>query len=88
MFGGSRQVYYRRINKESQMQEKSQAAISLVQEVRHLLPRIDTRKLYHMVNEPLRATGMGIRHNLYWHTNHPDVSITYNKYILKKYYGI
>lgn len=59
MFGCSRQVYYRRINKESQLQEKSQVAISMVQEIRHVLPRVGTRKLYHMLNEPLRAIGVG-----------------------------
>ena len=74
MFGCSRQVYYRRINKESQLQEKSQAAISMVQEVRHVLPRVGTRKLYHMLNEPLRAIGVG-RDTLFaiMRANHLDI---------------
>jgi len=41
------------------MQSKAQEAVSLVQEVRHQLPRIGTRKLYNMLYEPLRKLNIG-----------------------------
>jgi len=59
LFGGSRQIYYRRRKRETQLQLKSEEAVSLVQQIRHQLPRIGTRKLYHMLNEPLRSLHIG-----------------------------
>jgi len=59
LFGCSRQVYYRGLKKENQMQVKSKAVITLVQEVRHILPRVGTRKLYHMLYKPLQELGVG-----------------------------
>lgn len=59
MFGGNRQVYYRRKKREAVLQQKSEQAILLVQKVRHQLPRIGTRKLYHILNEPLRELNIG-----------------------------
>lgn len=41
------------------MQKKSEETLLLVQGVRHSLPRIGTRKLYHMLHEPLQALGVG-----------------------------
>lgn len=41
------------------MQIKAEQAISLVQEVRHQLPRLGTRKLYHLLHEPLRNLQVG-----------------------------
>ncbi len=56
------------------MQHKSLTTISLVQEVRQVLPRVGTRKLYHMLNEPLRAIGVG-RDSLFtiMKANHLDI---------------
>lgn len=59
MFGGSRQIYYRRRKRETQLQLKSEEAVSLVQQVRRQLPRVGTRKLYHMLNEQLRSLHIG-----------------------------
>ncbi|MDD3900342.1 MAG: hypothetical protein PHX22_03855 [Dysgonamonadaceae bacterium] len=59
MFGGNRQIYYRRLNSESQKQLKAQEVVTLVQGIRHLLPRVGTRKLYHILEEPLRALYIG-----------------------------
>ncbi len=59
MSGGSRQVYYRRKKRESVLQQKSAEVVSLVQQVRHQLPRVGTRKLYHMLYKPLRAINIG-----------------------------
>lgn len=59
MSGGSRQVYYRLKKREIVLQQKSAEVVSLVQQVRHQLPRVGTRKLYHMLHEPLRAINIG-----------------------------
>jgi transposase InsO family protein len=59
LFGCSRQAYYRRLKKENQMQFKSKSVVALVQEVRHILPRVGTRKLYHMLYKPLQELGVG-----------------------------
>lgn len=59
MFGGNRQVYYRRKKRETVLHQKSEQAISLVQQVRHQLPRVGTRKLYHILYEPLRELNVG-----------------------------
>ena len=74
MFGGSRQVYYRRLNSEALMQSKAQEVIALVQTVRYRLPRLGTRKLYHLLYEPLRALHVG-RDSLFsiMKANHLDI---------------
>lgn len=41
------------------MQIKAEQAVSLVQEVRHQLPRLGTRKLYYLLHEPLRTLQVG-----------------------------
>ena len=74
MFGGSRQVYYRRAKSEANSNLKAQEAISLVQGIRHQLPRVGTRKLYHMLQEPLQALHIG-RDSLFaiMKANHLDI---------------
>lgn len=59
MFGGSRQIYYRRIKSEGSSNLKAWEAISLVQDMRHQLLRVGTRKLYHMLQDPLKALHIG-----------------------------
>ena len=41
------------------MQDKSAEVVSLVMGVRRLMPRIGTRKLHHLLDEPLTALGVG-----------------------------
>ena len=74
MFGGSRQIYYRRVKSEASSNLKAQEAISLVQGIRHQLPRVGTRKLYHMLQEPLQALHIG-RDSLFtiMKANHLDI---------------
>ena len=57
--GINRQIYYRSIKRTKQKQEVATKVISLVQQVRMKMPRIGTRKLYHLLHEQLRALGVG-----------------------------
>ncbi len=41
------------------MQDKATEVVSLVMGIRRLMPRIGTRKLYHLLEEPLSALGVG-----------------------------
>jgi transposase InsO family protein len=41
------------------MQDKASEVVSLVMGVRRLMPRIGTRKLYHLLEEPLTTLGVG-----------------------------
>ena len=41
------------------MQDKAAEVVSLVMGVRRLMPRIGTRKLYYLLEEPLTALGVG-----------------------------
>ena len=41
------------------MQDKAAEVVSLVMGIRRLMPRIGTRKLYHLLEEPLSALGVG-----------------------------
>ena len=41
------------------MQDKSAEVVSLVMGIRRLMPRIGTRKLYHLLEKPLTALGVG-----------------------------
>jgi putative transposase len=74
LFGGSRQIYYRRVKSEASSNLKAQEAISLVQGIRHQLPRVGPRKLYHMLQEPLQALHIG-RDSLFtiMKANHLDI---------------
>ena len=42
------------------MQDKAVEVVSLVMGVRRLMPRIGTRKLYHLLEKPLIALGVEI----------------------------
>lgn len=41
------------------MQDKATEVVSLVMGIRRLMPRIGTRKIYHLLEEPLSALGIG-----------------------------
>ncbi len=59
LLGVSRQVYYRAIPSKEKRQSIASDVIELVQSVRIEQPRIGTRKLYHILQEPLRCLGVG-----------------------------
>lgn len=59
MFGISRQVYYRAKKSEKQRRQKAEKVIGLVQQVRLRMPRIGSRKLYHLLYDDLRKIGVG-----------------------------
>ena len=59
LFGVSRQVYYRSIRSRKKNQTKAETVVRLVSAVRRDMPRIGFRKLYHLLNEPLRELNIG-----------------------------
>lgn len=59
MFGVSRQVYYRAKKSEKQRRQNAEKVIELVRQVRLRMPRIGSRKLYHLLYEDLRKIGIG-----------------------------
>ena len=59
MFGVSRQVYYRSIKSGKAHQARAEAAIELVGKARIRMPRLGTRKLYHVLSEELKGISVG-----------------------------
>ena len=59
MFGYTRQVYYRAIKAEKAKQLRAQKVVALVQEKRMVMPKLGTRKLYHLLQPELQALGVG-----------------------------
>jgi transposase InsO family protein len=59
LLGLSRQVYYRAIKSKQKRQTIASQVVDLVQSVRIDQPRIGTRKLYHILKEPLQELGVG-----------------------------
>ncbi|WP_300980422.1 IS3 family transposase [Nonlabens sp.] len=54
-----RQVYYRAIKSRTQKQHISQQVIELVRAIRSIMPKLGTRKLYHMLKDKLSAINVG-----------------------------
>ena len=59
MFGISRQKYYRSFWKSSKQHDQSAQAICSVNELRNQMPRLGTRKLYHILKKDLRKINIG-----------------------------
>jgi len=59
LLGLSRQVYYRAIKSKQRRQCVAKQVLYLVGSVRMEQPRIGTRKLYHILKEPLQELGVG-----------------------------
>ncbi|MFK7787695.1 MAG: IS3 family transposase [Crocinitomicaceae bacterium] len=59
MFGYSRQVYYRSIQRRKSKQKRAEQVLSLVKEVRMQMPRLGTRKLYTILKHDLKLLGVG-----------------------------
>lgn len=51
LFGFSNQAYYKQIKQKQQRAELSDQAVTLVLQLRRAMPRIDTRKLHHLLNQ-------------------------------------
>lgn len=59
LLGINRQVYYRSIKRTKDKQETATKVVAMVQQIRLKMPRIGTRKLYHLLYERLRELGVG-----------------------------
>ena len=59
MFGCNRQVYYRTIKREGQKQQIATKVVLMIEQIRMRMPRIGTRKLYHILNDQLKELGVG-----------------------------
>jgi len=59
LFGVNRQVYYRRNRSTSKRQETATRVVDMVLDIRKQMPRIGTRKLYYLLEDPLRELSVG-----------------------------
>ena len=59
MFGIDRQVYYRRIRRKTSRQNKAKEVVLMVNTIRAKMPRIGTRKLYHLLLDKLQVLKIG-----------------------------
>ncbi|WP_220763456.1 IS3 family transposase [Flavobacterium sp. UMI-01] len=59
MFGVDRQVYYRKIKRKTKKQAKATEVISMVLEVRKSMPRLGTKKTYHILLKELQLMKIG-----------------------------
>lgn len=57
-WGMSRQAYYQGRRRHAQGVQRAQAVVELVRQQRMRQPRVGTRKLHHMLREPLQRQGM------------------------------
>jgi putative transposase len=58
--GISRQAHYKRVACERRRQEHHSTVVAMVKDERRSQPRIGTRKLHHMLHEPLQRRGIKI----------------------------
>jgi len=58
VFGKTRQTYYERIWQQEKQQMEVQLVVDLIQEKRHLMPRIGGLKLHHLLQEKLQGHGI------------------------------
>jgi putative transposase len=58
--GISRQAHYKRLACDRQRSEQHTTVVELVREERRHQPRIGTRKLHHMLKEPLQQVGISV----------------------------
>jgi transposase InsO family protein len=59
LFGVNRQVYYRRNRSISKRQQTAAKVVDMVLDIRKQMPRIGIRKLYYLLEEPLRELAVG-----------------------------
>lgn len=56
-FGVSRQAYYKSLRRNQQRELSHAVVVDMVQKVRHQLPRLGGKKLYHILSADLRQVG-------------------------------
>jgi putative transposase len=59
LFGIDRQVYYRKIKRRIIKQDIAQLVVNMVLEIRKLMPRIGSKKLYYMLHQDLKILKIG-----------------------------
>ena len=59
LFGIDRQVYYRKIRRRTGRQTKASQVVAMITEIRKSMPRIGTRKLYHLLFDKLQLIKIG-----------------------------
>ena len=59
MFGINRQIYYRSTKRSRSSKNKAEQVVELVENIRMKMPKIGGRKLYFMLNEPLKTLKIG-----------------------------
>jgi len=59
LFGIDRQVYYRRIKRTNSKQVLASKVVSLVLEIRQIMPRIGAKKLYYLLKNQLQELKIG-----------------------------
>ena len=59
LFGVDRQVYYRRIKRKNSKEIKATQVVSLVQDIRKSMPRLGTKKSYHLLLNELKPMKIG-----------------------------
>jgi putative transposase len=59
LFGIDRQVYYRRIKRKATKEAKAIEVISMVADIRKSMPRLGTKKSYHLLLDELKALKIG-----------------------------
>ena len=59
MFGIDRQVYYRKTRKIVSKQNKAEEVVLMINDIRKTMPRIGTRKLYHLLLDKLKLMKIG-----------------------------
>lgn len=66
-FGMTRQAHYKAIACRRQKQQQHETVVELVRQTRQRQPRIGTRKLHHMLQQPLRQGGIQIGRDALFH---------------------
>lgn len=59
LLGVSRQVYYRSYRSKKEKQDKAERVIAMIKSIRRDMPRIGFRKLYYLLNGPLKELNVG-----------------------------
>lgn len=95
MFGLSRQSYYKREELKKAEKEESEKVIEMVKRIRKRMPRIGTRKLYHLLRGEFEAKGIKIGRDKLFKTLRNNqllvtrrrryIQTTNSKHWLKKY---
>ena len=59
LFGVDRQVYYRRIKRKITKEAKSIKVVLMILDIRKLIPRLGTKKSYHLLSNELKPMKIG-----------------------------